>query len=89
MATKPRNTGTDKALLERDMRDINNRLTSIDQSISKIEARDTTIQTLVFKVGELEKRVEKLEGYYSTVVRVVVGGVGAALLATVVGVQLK
>lgn len=88
MANKPRrNSNTDKALLERDMRDINNKLASIDLSIKVIEARDSKITTLEFKSIELEKRVEKIEGYANAVIKIVMGTVGVAILALVIGVN--
>lgn len=88
MTNKPRrNSNTDKALLERDMRDINNKLASIDLSIKVIEARDSKITTLEFKSIELEKRVEKIEGYANAVIKIVMGTVGVAILALVIGVN--
>lgn len=88
MASKPRrNSNTDKALLERDMRDINNKLASIDVSIKVIEARDSKITTLEFKSIELEKRIEKIESYANAVIKIVMGTVGVAILALVIGVN--
>lgn len=70
--------------LERDLKDIGARLTNIEGSIRSIETAE-----LVSKVSALEARITKLENNQTSVIRLVLGTVGAALLATVVGVQLK
>lgn len=70
--------------LDRDLKDINRRLGGIELTIKEIQ-----VATLEARMTQVEARVKKLEDNQTSVVRVVLGTVGAALLATVVGVQLK
>lgn len=70
--------------LDRDLKDIGKRLENIESGIRDIHAAE-----LVSKVVLLEARITKLENNQTSVVRLVLGTVGAALLATVVGIQLK
>lgn len=70
--------------LDRDLKDISRRLGDIESSI-----RDFQTASLKDRVASLEARILKLESNQSSVIRLVLGTVGAALLATVVGVQFK
>lgn len=70
--------------LDRDMKDINRRLESIEGTL-----KDIQIASLQATVANLETRVTKLESNQTSVIRLVLGTVGAAILATVVGVQMK
>lgn len=86
MARKP--TQVERQVnLDRDLRDMNARLGSIETSIKTIEGRDTRIRELEFKTSELDKRIEKLEGYLSGGVKTVVGAVLVAVLSLVIGVS--
>lgn len=70
--------------LDRDLKDISRRLGDIEKSINEFQTA-----SLKDRIKNLEDRVSKLESAQSSVIRLVLGTVGAALLATVVGVQFK
>lgn len=71
--------------LDRDMRDISRRLQSIEGSIQNIDAREQIQVQMQFAMAALEKRVADLEGARASVIKLVMGTVGVALLALVVG----
>lgn len=74
--------------MDRDMRDMVLRLTGIENSIRNIEARDAKIATLEFELTSQGKRITELENAKSAVIKIVMGSVAVALLATVVGTRL-
>lgn len=69
--------------LDRDLKDIGRRLESIESNLQAMK-----ISELISKVSSNELRIAKLENNQTSVVRLVLGTVGAALLATVIGVKL-
>ena len=71
--------------LDRDMREISKRLQSIEGSIQNIESREAVQVQMQFSLAALERRVGELEAAKASVIKMVLGTVGAALLATVVG----
>lgn len=71
--------------LDRDMREMVERLGNIEGSVKRIEARDPIIAGFEYKLADQEKRITELEQAKSAVIKMVLGSVGVAILATVVG----
>lgn len=74
--------------LERDMREISLRLQRIEGSIQSIDAREQIQVQMQFAIAGLERRVLDLEGAKASVIKLVMGSVGVAILALVVGKSL-
>lgn len=70
---------------ERDMRDMALRMGNIETSIRNIEAKNHIIASLEFKVSANDKRITDLENAKAGVIKLVMGTVGIAVLALVVG----
>lgn len=71
--------------LDRDMREISLRLQRIEGSIQNIDLREGVQVQMQFQIAALEKRVMELEAAKSSVIKLVMGTVGVAVLALVVG----
>lgn len=75
--------------LDHDMRAIDNRLGNIETSLKTIEGRDAILVKIQYDQNDHEKRLVELEKAKTAIIRLVLGSVAVALLATVIGARVQ
>lgn len=77
------------ANIDNDLKTIDARLGNMEKSLQIIQGRDAILAQMQFKMDDQEKRLKDLESTKTSIVKIIVGSVVTALVATVVGVKLS